>query len=550
MNKTLKHVFSALLALAVGFVWFYFTLPAINLRAASFWITLLLIVGVYLLVYKLFGGLSLLSALKNGKENGKKEKMGDKAKSLLIVAIALAVVIIAAAFVTSSRVFRASDYQKMLTVEEADFAEDIAELPISQIPIVDRDVAARLSTRKLGEVVELVSQFNVADYYSQINYKEKPFRVTPLEYDGILKWFANKEEGIPYYITIDMATQETTLVKLPEGMKYSPSEYFSRNLERHIRFRYPTKMFENLSFEIDDEGKPYWVMSYYDYTFGLFGGKDIKGIILVDAVTGEMTDYTVDRVPQWIDQVYAADMIIEQADNWGTLKNGFLNSVFTQKNVIETTDGYNYIAVDDDVWLYTGLTSVVADESNIGFILVNMRTKEAKTYSINGAEEYSAMSSAEGQVQDLRYNATFPILVNVGNQPSYFLSLKDNAGLVKMYAYVSVSDYQKVAVADTIEGARTKYMTMLGVSDSTVEPPAGEELPEQKGEVYAITSAVVDGNTVYYIKVITGEIYRASIKLDDRLPLLTAGETITFRASEEGVMTEIIEIGTVESSEK
>ena len=539
MNKITKIILSAILTLAIGAVWFYFTLPAINLRAASFWITLLLMGVVFFLAYKLFGGFS--SFVKKDKM-----PMSHKAKSILIVAIVLAVVIIAVCFVTSSRVFRASDYQKMLKVEEADFAEDIAELPISQIPVVDRDVAARLSTRKLGEVVELVSQFNVADYYSQINYKEKPFRVTPLEYDGILKWFANKEEGIPYYITIDMATQETTLVKLPEGMKYSPSEYFSRNLERHIRFSYPTKMFENLSFEIDDEGKPYWVMSYYDYTFGLFGGKDIAGIILVDAVTGEMTDYEVEKVPQWIDQVYAADMIIEQADNWGTLKNGFLNSVFTQKNVIETTDGYNYIAVDDDVWLYTGLTSVVADESNIGFILVNMRTKQAKTYSVNGAEEYSAMSSAEGQVQDLRYNATFPILVNVGNQPSYFLSLKDNAGLVKMYAYVSVSDYQKVAVADTIEGAREKYIAMLGVSGSVTPPEDGT--PDQSGTVSAVASAVLDGNTVYYIE-IDGKIYRASVKLHDRLPLLAVGHILTFRANEKGEITKIVSIAKAPTAE-
>ncbi len=539
MNKITKIILSAILTLAVGAVWFYFTLPAINLRAASFWITLLLMGVVFFLAYKLFGGFS--SFVKKDKT-----PMSHKAKSILIAAIVLAVVVIAVCFVTSSRVFRASDYQKMLKVEEADFAEDIAELPISQIPVVDRDVAARLSTRKLGEVVELVSQFNVADYYSQINYKEKPFRVTPLEYDGILKWFANKEEGIPYYITIDMATQETTLVKLPEGMKYSPSEYFSRNLERHIRFSYPTKMFENLSFEIDDEGKPYWVMSYYDYTFGLFGGKDIAGIILVDAVTGEMTDYEVEKVPQWIDQVYAADMIIEQADNWGTLKNGFLNSVFTQKNVIETTDGYNYIAVDDDVWLYTGLTSVVADESNIGFILVNMRTKQAKTYSVNGAEEYSAMSSAEGQVQDLRYNATFPILVNVGNQPSYFLSLKDNAGLVKMYAYVSVSDYQKVAVADTIEGAREKYIAMLGVSGSVTPPEDGT--PDQSGTVSAVASAVLDGNTVYYIE-IDGKIYRASVKLHDRLPLLAVGHILTFRANEKGEITKIVSIAKAPTAE-
>jgi hypothetical protein len=196
--------------------------------------------------------------------------------------------------------------------------------------------------------------------------------------------------------------------------------------------------------------------------------------------------------------------------------------------------------------MYTGITSVGSDQSNVGFILSNQRTKETTYYKSAGATEYSAMASAEGELQHLRYTATFPILVNIGDQPTYFLSLKDNAGLVRMYAYVSVSDYQKVAVADTIEGARTKYMTMLGVSDSTVEPPAGEELPELKGRVNAIASAVVDGNTVYYIEVSTEEgsaIYRASIKLDRRLPLLAAGETVTFRANEEGVMTQIIKIG-------
>lgn len=548
MKTTTKHILSAILTLAFGVVWFYFTLPAINLRAAGFWVMLALMAVVYFAAYFLFGGSkpSLSTFVADGEKKGHKTvRFGGRAKSILTVVIILAVLLIGASFVTSSRIFRASDYQKMLAVNEADFAEDIAELPISQIPIVDRDVAARLSKRKIGEVVELVSQFNVADYYSQINYKEKPFRVTPLEYDGILKWFANKEEGIPYYITIDMATQETTLVKLPEGMKYSPSEYFSRDLERHIRMSYPTKMFENLSFEIDDTGHPFWVMSYYDYTFGLFGGKDIAGIILVDAVSGEMHDYSVKKVPQWIDQVYSAEMVIEQADNWGSLKNGFFNSIFTQKNVVETTDGYNYIAVNDDVWLYTGLTSVVADESNIGFILVNMRTKEAKTYAINGAEEYSAMSSAEGQVQDLRYNATFPILINVEEQPSYFMSLKDNAGLVKMYAFVSVSDYQKVGVDTTIEGAREKYLTMLGVSGDSSEPPAVDDLEEKSGTVSAIASAVVDGNTVYYLE-IGGEIYRASVKVHDRLPLVRVGDSLTFRADDKG---EIAEISAIERGE-
>jgi hypothetical protein len=301
---------------------------------------------------------------------------------------------------------------------------------------------------------------------------------------------------------------------------------------RHVRFAYPTKMFEEISFEIDDAGNPYWVISYFHYTFGIFGGHDIKGIILVDAVTGDMTDYPVSQVPQWIDRVYPAALVIEQADNWGTLKNGYFNSIFAQKNVVTTTDGYNYIALNDDVWLFTGVTSVVADESNIGFLLVNMRTKETRFYAVNGAEEYSAMASAEGVVQDKGYYSTFPILVNVADRPSYFLSLKDNAGLVKAYAFVSVSNYQIVGVADTIEGALAEYRRLLGGS---ITDPSGTEIT---GKISRIASAVKDGNSVYYLE-IDGTIYTAPITVSDRLPLLSPGDQITFTVNNSSVITQI-----------
>lgn len=543
--KIKRWLFPSLITLVFIPLYFYVAIPAIHWRSGELWAMLFLtalVFGASFAIFNLPGTLSeklerlnsLLEMKKPKTKNADDIIYEDKShsfswkklgKKLRITAIALGsavAVIFLVCFVTSNVLFRASDYQEMLTVTPSDFSKDIAELPISQIPVVDRDTAERLGSRKIGDVVELVSQFNVSSYYSQINYNNKPFRVSPLEYAGILKWLANRNEGIPYYVTIDMASQETKLVELEEGMRYSPSEFFGRDLYRHIRFSYPTKMFENLSFEINDGGHPYWVMSYYDYTFGILGGKDVMGIILVDAVTGEMTDYPVSDVPQWIDQVYSAELLVEQADNWGSLTNGFLNSIFVQKDVVVTTEGYNYIANDDDVWLYTGITSVVADESNIGFILINMRTKEARTYMINGAEEYSAMASAEGQVQEKGYNATFPILINVEDRPSYFLSLKDNAGLVKCYAFVSVSDYQIVGVADTIEAAKSEYLRMLGISDS----PVIGDTSDVSGTVTAVATAVKGGNTNYYIEM-NGEIYIASITVSDLLPFVKAGDTVT-----------------------
>ena len=544
-------------AVIFALAYFYLALPAINLRSFGFWamitLTAAVFIGCYCIVNKteFFKEIGVWIKESAKAEQAKKQNgsNGDyyvpkpelnipkwvKITAIVIAAVLAFVLILS--LVTSSKLFRAERYQQMLTVNTSDFAEDIAEMPISQIPIVDRDTAERLGKRKIGEVVELVSQFNVSSYYSQINYNNKPYRVSPLEYAGLLKWFSNKDNGIPYYVSINMATQDTELVELAEGMKYSPSEYFSRDLNRHIRFAYPTRMFENLSFEVDDAGNPYWVMSYYTYTIGLFGGKDIEGVILVDAVTGDMTDYAISDVPQWIDLAYSPELIVEQANNWGTYKNGFFNSIFVQKDVVVTTDGYNYIAVDDDVWLYTGITSVSADESNIGFILVNMRTKEAKTYMINGAEEYSAMESAQGQIQEKKYAATFPILINVADRPTYFISLKDDAGLVKSFAFVSVTDYQIVGVADSIEDAEREYRRKLGISSSG---SVGSATSDFTGSVEKIATAVKDGNSVYYIKVAGNDnVFKADISVSDILPLISVGDEIAFKADENFNVTEI-----------
>ena len=385
-----KYGLPAVITLLLACVYYYFALPVINFKSASFWGFLLFIAICYFILMGLLGGTGFkkfLSGVKPEITDGHitfnpKKFSGKKAKIIVFSVIGAVVLIGGAIFVTSSPLFNAAKYQKMLTVTESNFNEDIAELPLSQIPVVDRDTAARLGSRKIGEVVELVSQFNVSDYYTQINYQNMPTRVSPLEYADIIKWFTNNEKGIPYYVKIDMASQDTELVELKEGIKYSPSEYFSRDLTRHVRFAYPTKMIDSMSFEIDDNGHPYWVVSCYDFTIGFLGGYDITGIILVDAVSGDMSYHEVGDVPTWIDCVYTADVVLGQANYWGSYVNGYWNSIISQKNVVKTTEGYNYLAIDDDIWAYTGITSVVSDESNIGFILVNLRTKEAKTYSI------------------------------------------------------------------------------------------------------------------------------------------------------------------------
>jgi hypothetical protein len=303
-----------------------------------------------------------------------------------------------------------------------------------------------------------------------------------------------------------------------------------RDLYRALRFKYPTKIFDNVSFEIDDNGTPYWIASAVDFKIGFWSGSDIDGVVMLNATTGESKYYTLEEIPTWVDQVYDSNMILEQLVYNGKYRSGFFNSIFGQRGVLQPTDGYNYLAMDDDVFLYTGMTSVTSDESNVGFVLTNLRTKATKFYAIPGAEEYSAMSSAEGQVQHLKYSATFPLLLNVSDRPTYFMSLKDGAGLVKMYAFVDVNQYQIVGTGNSVESARADYISKLKTENVTDLPE--DETNEIEGVIEKINSAVVEGNTVYYIKLENNDnVYTALITKSDLLPFATKGQNVKITVS-------------------
>ena len=359
--------------LVVAALYYYIAIPAINIHSSEFWIFIFAFVVILAVWY----------AWK--KKIGKAELRQSKIMKMFGIALLVLVVVYAVGTLLSSPIINAKKYQKLLKVEEGEFAKDIEELSFDQIPILDKDSAEILGNRKMGSMVDMVSQYEVDELYSQINYQGKPVRVTPLRYASPIKWVTNQKTGIPAYIKIDMATQTTELVKLEKGMKYSTSEYFNRNIYRHLRFKYPTYIFNELSFEIDEDGIPYWVCPVKKFNIGLFGGATIGRVVLCNAITGETKDYTIEEVPQWIDRAYSADLLVQLYDYYGTLKHGFFNSVLGQKDCLKTTEGYNYLAIDDDVWVYTGVTSITADQSNVGFVLINQRTMETKFYPIEGA---------------------------------------------------------------------------------------------------------------------------------------------------------------------
>ena len=528
-TPVIRVIVSLLVTVIFGAVYFFVELPALNIHNTGFYWFIILLCLVFTVCMIIMGGY---------RSNGAGDYIRHVRKTLPIP-FAIIVIVIAVTLIGTAAgwaLFRAKDYSKLLTVGEGDFTSEVSEIKWNQIPMLDEDSSNNLANRKLGELSDLVSQFTVSDSSAQINYQGNPVRVNYLNYGGFFKWWNNFRKGIPAYMTIDMRTQEVNVVRLEEGIKYSPSEYLLRDLDRHLRFSYPTFMYGDVNFEIDEDGTPYWVASVIDKKIGLFDGTDVIGAVLVNAVTGESKYYKADDVPTWVDRVYSASLLIDQYNYYGKYNNGYWNSWFGQTGCTTTTQGYNYIAQDDDVWMYTGITSVTGDRGNIGFILVNQRTKEARYYSCAGAEEYSAMSSAQGAVQQYNYQATFPLLLNVSEQPTYFMALKDSAGLVKMYAMVNVQQYQIVATGYTLEECQKNYYDQL-ISNRLInepEPDTSEEPEPQvetltaSGVIADIRSVNIDGNTIFYFQLEGGEAYYTISAKDYPITaILNVGDTIT-----------------------
>ena len=520
-----------IVVILAAYWWFH---PPINIHSVDTW----LFVAVLVLLPSFLFFRARSASYKEGK--GKRERSEGKAKTfkaLSFIPVVVAVVGVVGAIMSLS-LFpgNAAKYATVLDTVDHDFASDIQEVNYSEIPVIDRDSAILLGNREMGSIPEYVSQFEISSLYSQINYQGTPVRVSPLGYADLFKWLTNRESGIPAYALVDMTTQDAQIVRLGDNaIFYSQSEPLARNIDRYVQLKYPFYMFDEKSFEIDEEGNPWWICPVQSRTIGLFGGTTIDRVVMVNATTGECTDISIDDVPEWVDRAYPAELLIEQYNWSGAYKDGWLNSWLGQKNVVQTTPGtdgnvgYNYIAKDDDVWVYTGVTSATADNSIVGFVLVNQRTAESHFYSVAGATEESAMQSAEGQVQNLRYTATFPLLINVANQPTYFMALKDSAGLVKKFAMIDIQRYQNVAVGDTVAECQKSYEALLATNGVDTGGSMPTDVKQAKGIIATMAQAVIEGNSHYYVT-LQGDSSIYDFPLPGMLEIVaySAGDEISF----------------------
>ncbi len=523
-----KILFAVILVAVVGYAIFYFALPAFNFRSPGFYL--------YISVLAIVGALPFVGFRINHQRN--KVKKGnrnyyhssysvDYNKWTLLALIPLAVLILGLIF--SSTFFNARRYADVIGVKEADFAQDLPETTeITNIALMDTASATILGNRTLGSLSDVVSQYTLNDYYTQINYQGSPKKVTTLEYDGFFKWAINNHEGIPGMVMVDPVKSSAEYVKFENPIFYTESGYFKEDLQRKLRFEYPTKIFQSISFEIDDNGQPFYIVSCAKPKVSLFGAMDINEVIIFNPTNGESEIYSLENTPSWIDIVYTGDLACKKYDWHGELSGGFFNSIIGNVGCKHSTDDFGYIVIGDDVWYFTGVTSAVSnDKSNIGFLLTNARTGEYKFYSVIGAEEHSAMDAAEGEVQEKGYVASFPSLVNISGQATYIMVLKDDAGLVKLYALVNVENYSIVATGSTQADAMSAYKKLLKQNNIDIGADTSVDITVENVRI-----ALVSGVSTVYITSTDGKVYKGYLEADESLILVRQGDKLNISYTE------------------
>ncbi len=525
-----KLLISIGIGLAISFILYYFLLPPLNPHSVGFWFYLTAVILSFTFPYL---GFKLVSTRVKNKATDAYVKSfkvefstPGKAKYFVIGAVLLPIVVAIFGGIFSSTLFFAKKYASVITVEEAVFKDDMPETTeITNIALMDSASATMLGNRELGALSHVVSQYDVGANYTQINYQGKPKKVANLEYDGFFKWINNNKNGIPGMVMVDPVKSDADYLEFSEPMYYAESAFFNQDLKRKLRFSYPTKIFESISFEIDDEGNPYYIVSCATARVSLFGAMDVNEVIIFDPTTGDSKLYAVKDAPSWIDIVYTGNLASEKYNWQGTLSGGFINSIIGNKGCKQTTDDFGYIARGDDVWYFTGVTSVSGDKSNIGFILSNARTGEYKFYPVIGAEEHSAMGAAEGEVQEKGYVASFPSLVNISGQATYIMVLKDAAGLVKLYALVNVENYSIVATGSTQTEAMSSYKKLLKQSNITT----GDEDAEKSITIENVRIAMVADVATVYITDSEGDVYKGYLEADEELILVRIGDKIKIK---------------------
>lgn len=509
-RKKIKKLPLLIIYIIILSLYFYFSTPVLNPIYQENYFFIL--INVLILLY------FIIPSTKN---------RNILTKTLSTVAI-VGIIIYLIIMLLSSPVINSQKYQNLIgDVKTVNYKDTKPSNGEDKIPIVDYALANKLGDKVLGTDVGLGSQYKIGDYY-MVSTNNDIAWVAPLEPQSFLKWLQNKK-GSPGYIYVSATNpNDVRLVQelngKPINLKYTANSYFNSNIKRHAYLLGNiTKGMTDFSFEIDDDGNPYWVISTYKPTIG-FSGNDISGIIVVNAQTGTTSFHSINdpNLPKWINRIYPKTLIENQIHDYGYYTKGWLNTVTTQSNMIVPTESSSYFFNNGLPYFYTGMTSVQNDESTVGFMITNIQTKETIFYKVNGATETAAQKSAEGKVQQYNYLASSPILLDVFKTPSYFTPLKDKDGLVKQYAFISVENYNIVGIGDTVASAKNDYYDQLSTNNKLDTEVIDSK--KTKGKIERINF----NNGKYYLKLNDSQLlFIIDPKLSTLLPLSLKDDNVT-----------------------
>lgn len=519
----MKKITLLIVLLLFGFLLIYNILPVLGFGFYGIAVIVLLLLSL-----SFFISLGLTTD-KSGKKIIIKSQPNKVIKILLLLVLIYLTIV---PIVTSATFLHTSAYQKLIgEVKNGEkISTHIEPISIDKLRVVDKPLAYLLGEKIIGSQPALGSQIELGEFSIQ-KVNNELYWVAPLLHSGFFKWLNNKE-GTPGYVMVS-ATNERD-VKLvqnvnnqPIKIKYQPNAFFQSDIHRHVYFNgFATKGLTDFTFEIDEAGKPFWVITTYDKKIG-FSGDDATGIVIVDAQTGAIQEYSIADAPAWVDRIQPTDLIETQLNDWGEYINGYWN--FSNTNKLQTTEGLTLVyGKDNKSYWYTGLTSVGSDESAVGFVLVDTRTKETTFYKQSGATEYAAQSSAEGKVQEKGYRASLPIPYNINNIPTYVMTLKDDGGLVKMYAMVAINDYTIVGVGNSMRETLTAYKSVYNSAGNKINPTSSDAKRTLKSLITRIQSDVKNGNSFYYFTVKDyPNIFVGSSQVSNELPVTVVGDSVT-----------------------
>ena len=533
-----KLIFLILATIICGILW-YTCLPAVTIHSTGFWCMLTINAALFF-----FACIS--------------EKDSKIDAAVFIGIIAICILMLFVGWISTWTVFHAEKYRSIADISvENSFDKDFPEvLPDgSNIPYVDLETAQKLGDRTIGKLKHS-SWYDVDNEYNLICYKGQYYRLSPLNYSGFFEFNKGKNEGIPGYVLVNAETQASQFVKVEGGYFYSPSSYWSKNLRRNLRKQFSGSIFGKSYFEIDEEGNPYWITAVNDTSVGLFSGYKEDKFIITDAITGQSELYQKNDLPEWIDHAVGLQYAMDVLNNYYRLIHGVWN--WSKTDVYRTTyfyrdayfEGYNsYIDSNGDVCFYTGLTPANSAESNTGFLLINCKTGHVREYLFEeddgGIEESTAIERAESEVQNYGYKSTFPMMVNIANQPTYLMCLKGNDGLMKQIALALVSTKSSTIVtADNLADAIEKYENALVKAKVIDKEQVNVEIANETENITGVISAkyeiTVDGTTHYLYQINESDIlYDTSVKYGYKQVAFKVGETVSldYEVSDKDVKT-------------